>query len=112
MRLLSIALPLAVVAGAAQAQTYDPAQSQQRLNQLQMDIQTQQLQRAQRQTLSALVQSDPAIRMQAAQTQAQIQRQIDATQALRQQAPSASPADINARLQTNGAEIQQIPGVR
>jgi TolA-binding protein len=107
-RLIASALFVSLAAGAAEAQTYVPGQTQQMLNQEQLDIQSQQLQQLQRQNNQALQQADPAVRMQAAQAQMQINRQTAETNAARMQAPSADPADLNARLQANSAAIQQI----
>ena len=84
MRLPALVLLAALSTGAARAQTYDPAKSQQRLNQEQLDIQSQQLQQLQRQNNEALQQPDPGVRAQAAATRLQIQRQTDAVNALRQ----------------------------
>jgi hypothetical protein len=98
----------ALSAGAAQAQTYDPVKSQQRLNQEQLDIQSQQLQQLERQNNQALQQPDPAIRAQAAATRLQIQQQTDAANALRQQMQSTSPSSLSAQLQASGAAIQQL----
>jgi hypothetical protein len=100
----------ALSAGAAHAQTYDPAKSQQRLNQEQLDIQGQQLQQLQRQNNQALQQPDPAIRAQAAGTRLQIEHETDAANAQRQQmlSRSASPSGLSAQLQASGAAIQQL----
>jgi hypothetical protein len=105
-----IAVAAAALAGAAHAQTYNPAKSQQRINQEQLDIQSQQLVQLQRQNNQALQQSDPAIRAQAAGTRLQIQQQTDAASALRQQmlSTSASPSSLSAQLQASGAAIQQL----
>jgi hypothetical protein len=110
MRLPALVLLAALSAGAAHAQTYDPAKSQQRINQEQLDIQGQQLLQLQRQNNQALQQSDPAIRAQAAGTQLQIQHQTDAANALRQQmlSPSAAPSSLSVQLQASGVAIQQL----
>jgi hypothetical protein len=108
-RSIALALVALLAAGAAHAQTYDPAQAQQRLNQQQLDIQSQQLQQMQRQNTQALQQPDASARLRAGATQQQIQQQTEATTALRQQmlSPNATPAAINAQIQANGARIQQ-----
>jgi phage shock protein A len=110
MRLPALVLLAALSAGAARAQTYDPAKSQQRLNQEQLDIQSQQLQQLQRQNNQALQQPDPGVRAQAAATRLRIQQQTDAVNALRQQmqSTSAAPSSLNAQLQASGAAIQQL----
>jgi hypothetical protein len=107
MNLAPFALVVALTAGAAQAQTYDPGQAQQRLNQEQLDIQSQQLQQARRRNTQALQQPDAATRARAAAAQQQIRQQSETVTALRQQmlSPSASPAAINAQIQANGARI-------
>ncbi|MDB5460939.1 MAG: hypothetical protein JWO72_2680 [Caulobacteraceae bacterium] len=106
--LIASALFLSLAAGAAQAQTYVAGQTQQMLNQEQMNIQSQQLQQLQLQNNQALQQPNPATRMQASQVQMQINQQTAETNAARMQAPSADPADLGARLQSNSAAIQQI----
>lgn len=110
MRLPALVLLAALSAGAAHAQTYNSAKSQQRLNQEQLDIQSQQLQQLQRQNNQALQQPDPGVRAQAAETQLQIQRQTEAVNALRQQmlSTSAAPSSLSAQLQASGAAIQQL----
>jgi hypothetical protein len=110
MHLPVLVLLAALSAGAAHAQTYDPAKSQQRINQEQLDIQSQQLQQLQRQNNQALQQSDPAGRAQAAGTRLRIEHQTDAANALRQQILSASaePSSLSAQLQASGAAIQQL----
>ena len=112
MRTLVPALVLAAAlsAGAAHAQTYNPVQSQQRINQEQLDIQGQQLQQLQRQNNQALQQGGPGARAQAAATQLQIQQQAATAGALRQQmqSPGADPGNLSAQLQASGARIEQM----
>ena len=105
-----IALVLSFAASAASAQTYVPGQTQQMLNQQQIDIQSQQLQQLQRQTNQAFQQADPSAVAQAAQAQMQINQQTAALNAARMQAltPGANPSDLNTQLQAGGAAIQQI----
>ncbi len=101
---------LALAAGGARAQTYDPAVTQRMLNQQQLDIQSQQLQQLRLQANAAPLQPDPAAAMRAAQTQMQI-NQLDAelnAQRAQVLTPSANPADLSARLQASGAAIQAI----
>ncbi len=108
--MLRLAILAALLATAAQAQTYVPGQAQQRLNDTQLQMQAQQLQQLQRQNAGALSQPDPGARMQALQRQQQIQQQAQDNLALRQQmqAPPFDPANLNARIQANGAAIQQL----
>lgn len=108
MRWIAPALLLALTAGAASAQTYDPLKTQQMLNQEQIDLQSQRLLQLQRRTNAGLEQPDPSIRMQAAQAQLQINRQAAELNAARMQAPSADPSDLNVRLQASGAAIGRI----
>jgi TolA-binding protein len=108
MRWFVPTLMLALTAAAASAQTYVPGQTQQRLNQEQIDLQSQRLQQLQRQTNQGLEQPDPVVRMQAAQAQLQINRQAAELNAARMQAPTADPTDLNARLQASGAAIRRI----
>lgn len=108
MRWLAPALLLVLTTAAAHAQTYVPGQTQQMLNQEQLDIQSQRLQQLQRRASQGLAQPDPAIRMQAAEAQLQINRQSADVNAARMQAPFADPADLNARLQASGAAIRRI----
>ena len=79
-------------------------------NRFQAQLQANQLQDLQRQNSVPLQQSDPNARAQAAVRQLQIQEQIDQNTALQQQmsTPSASPADVRARLQLNDSQIQQL----
>lgn len=108
---LLLALP-----GLALAQTPGPtpgeivAQQQARLNHFELQLQANQLQQLQRQNIQALSQADPGVQAQALIRQNQIQRQIDHTMALAHEAasPVANPADVNAGLQQNGIEIQQL----
>lgn len=102
--LLPVLLAAVLNAGAAQAQTYDPAASQARLNQMQLDLQSSQLQQLQRRNDQALQQGDP----QAAANRLQLQHQADQLDALRQQAPVSSPSSITAQLQASGAAIEQL----
>jgi hypothetical protein len=110
MKIAALTVLAALTAVPAGAQTYNPAQSQQRLNQFQLQMQSDQLQQLQRQNAAALPQPDPAAQMQAVQRQQSIQQQIDETNALRQQmqAPQADPGNVNTRLQADGARIQQL----
>ena len=97
-------------AGDAGAQTYDPAQSQARSNQFQLQLQADQLQQIQRQNTVGLQQPDPSVQTQALVRQQQIQQQVDANLALQQQALSSqtNPTDTAARVQQNGADIQHL----
>jgi hypothetical protein len=116
-----IALLLAAAAApalpsAAWAQVAGPtpgqivAQQQANQNQFQAQLQANQLQQLQRQNSATLPQTDPNLQAQAAARQQQIQQQIDQNNALRQQmlTPGADSADVRARLQQNGAQIQQL----
>ena len=79
-------------------------------NQFQAQLQANQLQDLQRQNQAALQQPDPTLQAQAAMRRQQIQQQIDQNNALRQQmlANQADTGDAKARLQQNGAQIQQL----
>jgi len=77
-------------------------------NQFQAQLQANELDRLQRQNRANL--GDPNRQTEAALRQQQIQQQIDQTDALRQQmlTPGVDPGDVRARLQQNGAQIQQL----
>ena len=116
MSRLALALLLAAVAAPAFAQTAGPtpgqivAQQQADQNRFQAQLQANQLQDLQRQNNAAIPQTDPNLQAQAAARQQQIQQQIDQNTALQQQmaTPNTNPADVRARLQQNGAQIQQL----
>lgn len=109
-RIAPAVLVLALAATPALAQTYVPGQSQARLNQFQLQMQSDQLQQLQRQNAPGLSSPNPGARMQALQRQQTVQQQLDQTSALAQQmqAPLADPNAVNARLQQNGDQIQQL----
>jgi hypothetical protein len=105
----AVATPvLAQVAGPTPGQIV--AQQQANQNQFQAQLQANQLQDLQRQNTANLQQPDPNLQAQAQIRQQQIQQQIDQNNALRQQmsTPEANPNDVKARLQQNGAQIQQL----
>lgn len=107
--LAALAVPaLAQVAGPTPGQIV--AQQQANQNQFQAQLQANQLQQLQRQNSAALQQPDPNAQAQAAARQLQIQQQIDQNTALQQQLsrPDSNAADVRARLQQNGADIQQL----
>lgn len=111
MKLAAVAMIAALAAaGPGAAQTYQPGQAQARVNQQQLQMQSDQLQLLQRQNTAGLQQPDPGAQMQAQLRQQQIQQQVDANIALQQQLlpPQANPADTSARLQQSGAAIQQL----
>ncbi len=86
------------------------AQQQADQNRFQAQLQANQLQQLQRQNTANLPQPNPAVQADAAIRQQQIQQQIDQNTALQQQmsSPSASAADVHARLQQDDAQIQQL----
>jgi hypothetical protein len=100
----------------AWAQTAGPTpdqivrQQQANLNRFQAQLQADQLQDLQRQNSVNLQQSDPNARADAAVRNWEIQKQIDQNTALRQQmaAPGVDPTDVHARIQLDGARIQQL----
>jgi len=112
MKIPALAVLAALAAVPAGAQTYNPTQSQQRLNQFQLQLQTDQLQQLQRQNAAVLpqAQADPGTQSQAVLRQQAIQQQLDQTNALRQQmqAPQADANTANAPLQQNGDQIQHL----
>jgi hypothetical protein len=111
-----LALMLAAAAAPALAQVAGPtpgqivAQQQASQNQFQAQLQANQLQDLQRQNRANMLQPDPNLQAQAAARQQRIQQQIDQNTVLQQQmsTPSANPADVKARLQQNGAQIQHL----
>ena len=111
-----IALLMAAAATPALAQVAGPtpgeivAKQQADQNRFQAQLQANQLDQLQRQNTAALPQADPNLQAQAAMRQQQIQQQIDQNNALRQQmgVPGTDSADVRARLQQNGAQIQQL----
>jgi len=112
--LLAAAAP--AVPGSVWAQVAGPtpgqivSQQQANQNRFQAQLQAEQLQQLQRQNSVTLQQPDPNLQTQAAIRQQQIQQQIDQNTALQQQmlSPSASPADIHARIQQNDAQIRRL----
>jgi TolA-binding protein len=107
---LAIVLAGSALAGVAQAQTYDPIQAQQRLNQMQLDVQSQQLHQLQRRNDAALQQGDPGQRADAAAERLQLHRQADDLSAARQQmvSPGANPSDIGNQLQISGDRLRRL----
>ena len=122
MKIAAAAVLLALAAGSsglvAQAQTYVPGQAQARINQEQLQIQSNQLQQLQQQNAAGLSRPGAAGQLHAIQRQHDIQQQIDQSDALRQQmnAPDASPGNVGAQLQAGQARIDQLqlrqPSVR
>lgn len=116
LALFAMALLGSAIPDSLWAQTPGPTpdqivrQQQADLNRFQSQLQADQLQQLQRQNSVNLQQPDPNARAQAAERQWEIQKQIDQTTALQQQmsTPSANPADVHARLQQNGAQIDQL----
>jgi hypothetical protein len=116
LRLASLVLAAAILAGPALAQTPGPTPgqivNQQQINQnrFQAQLQAAQLQQLQRQNSVPLQQADPNVRAEAAVRQQQIQQQIDQNTALQQQmrAPGTDPADVRERLQSDDVQIRQL----
>jgi hypothetical protein len=106
----------AAVSGPVWAQTAGPtpgeivAKQQADQNRFQAQLQANQLQDLKRQNDVARQLPDPNLQAEAAVRARDIQQQIDQNTALRQQmqTPSASPADVKARLQQDDARIQQL----
>ena len=109
MKLL-LALIVCTLATPALAQTYVPGQAQANLNRFQAQLQASQLQHLQQQNSAAMASPNPGVQAQALVRHQQIQQQIDQSNAVQQQmlSPGANPADLNARLQQSGSQIQQL----